>query len=351
LLVLALAERSQRPGRIYAALGVVTAFWANIHISVVLAPIFAVLVGTLSWIEGSRFFSPKRIVILGLVTSLSLLLNPYGYRSYLLLFDFSPTGQSIVADSVIELRGLFELLRPFPLWVDAIGALYCGWTIVTMIRLFRRERGQAILTSIAVVLVCLLLALSASRHASLLVMAIGYGLAVGGGRAPRATPASALIGIGVAVVSLSAGLADSLQGESWYRPPEAIHYYPVDAMEAASADLRSTPPAAGYWRILSLFGDGHFITWWLREHGLSRQARVYLDGRTDRLGKSRFLESQPLFRHAKSAEQLTTLPVDMVVAPRESKLAEVLRVSPQWTQRNGARYDVFVRVSPAPSEG
>ena len=111
----------------------VVGLWANIHVSVTLAPVIVLIVlGVMAAIVGGRE-AWSRCLVLTVVAGLAVLVNPYYYQLFLVGFDFSPWPQRVVSSSIVEMRRIFGLVPPYPIWIYPLGLLttwaFCQGTL------------------------------------------------------------------------------------------------------------------------------------------------------------------------------------------------------------------------------
>lgn len=347
LLLLKLRNRTpQLVARECLAIGLIVAFWANVHVSATLAPLFVFIAqGVRATIMRNRK-AWTRCAGLTFASSAAVLINPYSYRLFAMGFEFSPWTQRSIADSIVEMRGLLNLPAPYPIWVYALVFLTI-WALYRAVKqrlidgVSLEDRAQS-LGILVIVLVCLLLTINSSRHANFLLISAAATLGLSG-RKVKIVNGAPLTGLATYLLVSASGLAAASPGRNWYDVSFSSPTYPERALESASPLLQSPRDDGARWSIFAPFGKGHFITWWLRERGLSNAAAVFVDGRTDYLGRERFFTAQSIFREP-CEEDLLALGADVILVEESSDLFEVLLNSPNFIPLGGDQIVAFAKM-------
>lgn len=189
LFLFGLAAPGLRPGaRILIALGA-TIPWANMHASVLLAPVLAgasAAGGLLAWALGRRRELPDAVLLLAgarldlriaVVSTVSLLITPYGTG---LLAVPSRLGGALSDPRLVNPEWLPPRLDTFPLFAIALA----GILILSALRIVRRREGEAWRVLFMAGLVGAL-ALSSARHVGFFFAVLPFLLAIPGARTFR----------------------------------------------------------------------------------------------------------------------------------------------------------------------
>lgn len=347
-LVLVLLNRARNAGgkantRFLFLIFVLSALWANVHISVFIAPGAAALF-LLAEAVSSRDGQLLKAYAAALVVSLlATAANPYHWQLFSLLPVFAPGGQAGVAPKVIELQGFLSLRSPWPVWAYAAVALMLAWFTQLLLDV-RRKRisSSGVLCLHLLTAVFFGLTFLASRHCGFFAVSAAATFTAVKQNEICARAGEAAVGVLVALLAVAAGWMQSPQAASWYEfdPHEKL---PVAAV-ASLEDFLVQSDAGHRLSILSPFGTGHFITFWLRERGLEEQAGVFLDGRTDALGISRFAAATQIYSAESAQKTLDEHAIDIIVVETDSPLQPVLESSAEWRRLGGdERAAAFVR--------
>ncbi|MCB0346451.1 MAG: hypothetical protein KDD66_15135 [Bdellovibrionales bacterium] len=333
------ADRARKRTNFLLMVFVISAIWANIHISVFLAPVLAAVFAACRAIQGNSS-STADFTFAVAVSSLGAALSPYHFRLFSLIPTFAPGGQALVAENIIELQGLFALQWPWPVWAFAALILMAAWGAFAVASL--RSSGLGGCAPHLVAAIFLLLTISASRHCGFFVIAAATSIAAGGVWTARACVSEAAVGMLVAAVAIAAGWTQSPKAEAWYQfdPRSDL---PLAAMTSLGGEINRS---AGTERlnILSPFGTGHFVTFWLRERNLEKRAAVFLDGRTDELGIHRFEVAEKAYGGESGLTILDDNAINAVIAKPDSLLFDALESSDKWRKLGGdERASVFIR--------
>lgn len=323
-----------------------SALWANVHISVFLAPPVVLVFCVSSFIADRGARNASVLLAAAVLSAAAIALNPYYLGIYSLLTDFGPGGQSQVAPQIIELQGFLALRWPWPVWAYAVCALFAAWAALAAVDLRSGgARNPARLGAHLVAAALAMLSLSASRHSAFFAAAVVAAAGSGARSARLWKPrlSEALTGLGVAAIAVAAGWIQSPRADSWYGfdPREE---YPVAAADSLAAVIAQRPPGEKRLSILTPFGTGHFLTFWIRERGFEDRAGVFLDGRTDALGIERFTAADAIYRDEEGLSRLEKQGIEIVIVQPKSELLSALRASGEWRETGGdARGHAFVR--------
>jgi hypothetical protein len=330
-----------------AALAVVV-IWANSHLSVVVAPVVAAVLLGARALEFRSLQGLLKDVILILGILIALLCNPYGASIVELAIGFSPSGQGSIAPYIVELLGFFGLPNPKPVWFWA-GLLLLLCVVVFLVKELpalktRDNHGQGLLGPLLVAIVFAILTFLSSRHFGFFVLAalslFGYSFR----GLPRFPNMASLVGGFLALLGFVVGFQQSHPAQHWYEK-NISGVYPVEALEALREDLAR--PLEGNERrtVLTPFANGHFTSWWLRKNKLLVNAGVFLDGRSDELGRSRFLGVYNLYKGESYPEFLDQQSIDFILVPSESDLMDLLSSDTNWTSVGGKQLIAFRRTA------
>ncbi len=332
------------------ALSLIIILWANVHISVVLAPLLVTIYAVGAFFGNAPGYTLGTAVSYVVASVLSLLANPYGWKLLLVGVEFSSLQGELISAHVVELVRFNELSFPWPIWMWGAVALFLIWVVRALadLRALLRERkfprafSRDALALHGIVVLTLVLALQSTRHIPLLAVAIALALSRHERPKPVVPTSHAVVGTVLFLLATGVGLKQGAWAPAWYDSELTNSRYPTRALQIVSPILRRASVSGEPWRILTPFGDGHFVSWWLAEQGLAPSAQVLLDGRLDRLGQERFMMVRNAYRGNCWQEIVDRYRIDMIMVNESEELYKELLVQPTWVPLGGSPTVVFI---------
>ncbi|MBL7662685.1 hypothetical protein JNK13_08030 [bacterium] len=344
-------ERSQQrfgDRQTIAAVFLLSLVWANTHISCVLAPLILLLDSVIALSINPRRSSLGYECLRLLACILGLLFNPYGARIFQAATLYTPESQSMVAPYVLELRGFFDVLQPYPLWFWATLAFVVvailQLVITLRIAFERRSLLQHLLVGFGLVIFTGYLTLQSSRNLSFFILSTIWMLATIKVPQPKWARSASWLGIALAGVAFVVGIQAS-QARGRYDQVEGYFAKaPIsEGLEVVRPLISQGKVGTKVWRIFTAPDKGHFVNWWLTHYRLQKRAKVFVDGRTDALGVKRFFTAEEALWGPCFEKTLDDIQADIAIVNLKHPLFEQLLQNKNWVPLGGATEVTFVR--------